>query len=79
MAQTPQEAIDYIMSYKPEELFDKNKSLGEVDNHKNRSQDYETLFRVDMDSKIYAYAYGDHVFYDELVHPPICVQPILLR
>ena len=54
-----------------EELFDKNKSLGEVDNHKNRSQDYKTLFRVDMDSKIYAYAYGDHVFYDELVHPPL--------
>ena len=54
-----------------EELFDKGKSLSEVDNHKNRPQDYMALFRVDMASQIYAYAYGDHVFYDAFMHPPL--------
>lgn len=57
-----------------EELFDKNLSLAEVDDHKNRPQDYEPLFRLDWENKIYRFAYDDIGDYYELVggvHPPL--------
>lgn len=40
-----------------DELYDQGKSLGEVDNHKNRPQDYQALFHLDWENKIYQYAY----------------------
>ncbi len=57
-----------------EELFDKGLSLGEVDKHKNRPQDYEVLFHIDWENKIYRFAYDDFGDYYELkggVHPPL--------
>lgn len=57
-----------------DELFDQGKSLGEVDNHKNRPQDYQSLFHLDWDNKIYQYAYDDHIDYRGSVggvHPPL--------
>ena len=60
--------------YSTEELFDKGLSLGEVDKHKNRPQDYEVLFHIDWENKIYRFAYDDFGDYYELkggVHPPL--------
>lgn len=57
-----------------EELFDKGLSLGEVANHKNRPEDYEVLFHLDWESKLYRYAHDDHTDYYDLscgVHPPL--------
>ena len=57
-----------------DELFDQGRSLGEVDNHKNRPQDYEVLFRLDWENKIYRFAYDDVGDYYDLnggVHPPL--------
>ncbi len=57
-----------------DELFDQDKSLGEIDNHKNRPQDYEVLFHLAWESKLYRYAYDDHIDYYDLncgVHPPL--------
>ena len=42
-----------------EELFDRGLSLGEVDNHRNRPQDYEVLFHLDWENRIYRFAYDD--------------------
>lgn len=57
-----------------EELFDKDLSLSEVDNHKNRPQDYEVLFHLDWKNRIYRFAYDDAGDYYDLrggVHPPL--------
>lgn len=57
-----------------EELFDKGLSLNEVDNHKNRPQDYEVLFHLDWENRIYRFAYDDTGDYYDLrggVHPPL--------
>ena len=57
-----------------EELFDRDLSLSEVDNHKNRPQDYEALFHLDWENKIYRFAYDDVGDYYDLiggVHPPL--------
>lgn len=57
-----------------DELFEQGRSLREVDNHKNRPQDYEVLFHLDWESKLYRYAYDDHIDYYDLscgVHPPL--------
>lgn len=57
-----------------DELFDRDMSLGEVDNHKNRPQDYHVLFHLDWENKIYQYAYDDRIeYYGRIggVHPPL--------
>lgn len=57
-----------------DELFDNGLSLREVDNHKNRPQDYEVLFRLDWENQIYRFAYDDIGDYYNLsggVHPPL--------
>lgn len=57
-----------------DELFDRDKSLGEVDNHKNRPQDYQVLLHLDLETGIYQYAYDDHIdYYGSIggVHPPL--------
>lgn len=57
-----------------DELYDQGKSLGEVDKHKNRPQDYQSLFHLDWDNEIYQYAYDDHIdYYSSVggVHPPL--------
>lgn len=57
-----------------DELFDKGLSLSEVDNHKNRPQDYEILFRLDFENRIYRFAYNDTCDYYDLksgANPPL--------
>ena len=55
-------------------LFEQGKSLAEIDNHKNRPQDYEVLFHLDWEKQIYRFAYDDIGDYYDLtggVHPPL--------
>lgn len=65
-----------------DELFDRDMSLGEVDNHKNRPQDYHVLLHLDWENKIYQYAYDDRIdYYGRVggVHPPLPVHDLYIE
>ncbi len=56
-------------------LFDNNKSLLEIDMHKNRAGDYHNLLKICCINKIYHYAYCDTSEYDAVLsflgHAPL--------
>ncbi len=65
-----------------EELFDNELSLSEIDNHKNRPQDYENLFKIDWEKRIYRFAYddtGNCFAMRDGEHPPLPVHDLYIE